>query len=356
MVVSAKHQVFISSTYADLVEARQWLFMQTYRLRHIPIGMEGFTASNMPQWEYIQKRVAECDYFVVVAAHRYGSIIPDGSGRSFTEAEYDLAESLGKPVLRFVIRDSAPWPGDGQHRENDSAVRDRLAAFKARLMAANLVAQWSTREDLAAAYSVALTELIHHDPRGGLFPADAHPELAKLGIRHLHGHSNTMDHASILREASPVTVVLNDGYHFIQKYAQELEARVQRGAPTRVLLIHPDSVSLELVARKSNKTVAQQKADILRGVSHLKAIGLRAASPAVLRCLGHEYINSYSASLGESTAIVSLYFTRVRSNELTTMVLSSRADSLHGKYVEDVDQLWRETESRPGSDLFQLVD
>ena len=58
-MIAAKHQIFISSTYADLIKERQELFLQTYRLHHIPIGMEGFTDSNMGQWDYMRRRVTE---------------------------------------------------------------------------------------------------------------------------------------------------------------------------------------------------------------------------------------------------------------------------------------------------------
>lgn len=353
---AAKHQIFISSTYADLIPERQQLFMQTYRLGHIPIGMEGFVASNMTQWDYIHRRITECDYFATVVAHRYGSLMPNGSGTSFTEAEYELAVRLGKPVLRFVLRESTPWPGGEPYRESDRGAQERLVGFKRRLLESNLVGQWTTKEDLAAGYSAAITELIRTDPRGGLYPAEAHPQFVELGLRAITVHSNSTDHSAVLNSPGPVTIVLNDGYHFVPKYAPILESRIRRGEQTRVLLVHPTSRNLELIARKSNKGVAQQRADILASVARLKSLRRPGASQGLLQCRGHEYINAYTASLSTSLAIVSLYFTRVRSNELTTFLLEPSHNGLHARYAEDIDQLWREVESNPESDLFELVE
>ncbi|WP_321788291.1 DUF4062 domain-containing protein [Paraburkholderia sp. J94] len=350
-MINIKHQIFISSTYADLIKERQRLFRATYRLNHIPIGMEGFVASNKAQWEYIERRVRESDYFVLVLAHRYGSRIPDASGRSFTEAEYDLAVALGKPILRFIINNAAHWPGDQNHRDSDQDAQDRLRAFKDRISAANLCDFWSDEFSLEGAYSQALAELIKEDPRGGLCPVGTHPSLDKIGIIALDEVSNSADHKSILASAGPVTIVLNDGYHFIQKYRNEIAERANSSRLTRTLLVHPDSKNIELVTRKSNKSLDQQINDIRKTVEILRDISAKTASGKLIEVRGHHYLNNYSATLSNEEAIVSLYFTRIRSNELTTMRLKAGTGSLHHRYSEDIDQLWREVESESASDL-----
>ena len=246
----AKHQIFISSTFSDLVEERQKLFMSTYLINHIPIGMEGFTASNLSQWEYIQQRVTECDYFAIVVAHRYGSIIPDGSGRSFTEAEYDFATMLGKPILRFIINDSMPWGHTETHREKSVEIQQKLAVFKNKLSESKLISYWDENNKLETIYSQAISNLIRTNPTGGLFPADANPELKGLGIKHISRHSNSVNHEDILKSNGQVTMVLNDGYNFFKKYEHIIQDRVAKEHPTRVLLVHPKSRNLDLIAKK----------------------------------------------------------------------------------------------------------
>jgi Domain of unknown function (DUF4062) len=156
-MIHAKHQIFISSTYSDLIEERQGLFRATYRLGHIPIGMEGFVAANLSQWEYIQRRVSESDYFILVLANKYGTIIPDGSGRSYTEAEYDLAVELKKPILRFILSNSAKWETDEKHIDKDSRLARKLESLKKRLAKDLLLAYWEDKASLEAIYTQSLT-------------------------------------------------------------------------------------------------------------------------------------------------------------------------------------------------------
>jgi predicted nucleotide-binding protein len=59
-----KHQVFVCSTYMDLKEQRQALFIEMYRNRFIPIGMEGLVPANQGQLDYIRERIDESDFAV----------------------------------------------------------------------------------------------------------------------------------------------------------------------------------------------------------------------------------------------------------------------------------------------------
>ncbi len=45
-----KYQVFISSTYTDLVEARRKVRDAILSMYHFPVGMELFGAANEEQW------------------------------------------------------------------------------------------------------------------------------------------------------------------------------------------------------------------------------------------------------------------------------------------------------------------
>lgn len=50
-----KYQVFVSSTYTDLIEERREVIEAIIDLGHIPAGMEGFPAIDMEQFRYIKK-------------------------------------------------------------------------------------------------------------------------------------------------------------------------------------------------------------------------------------------------------------------------------------------------------------
>ena len=100
--MNTKLQIFISSTYTDLIEERQAAVQAILRSGHIPAGMELFTSGDKSQWEIIQRWISESDIYFLILGGRYGSIEPN-SGISYTELEYDFAISLGKPYFAVVI-------------------------------------------------------------------------------------------------------------------------------------------------------------------------------------------------------------------------------------------------------------
>ena len=63
-----------------------------------------------------------------------------------------------------------------------------------------------------------------------------------------------------------------------------------------------------------------------------------------------------ASTLNAALGMLSLYFTRMRANELTTLTLDPSRGGVYGKYAEDVDQLWRGAEGTLGANLFELID
>ena len=104
--MASKLQVFISSTYTDLIAERQAAVEAILKVGHIPAGMELFTAGDRSQWEVIQRWITDADVYMIILGGRYGSIEPD-SGLSYTELEYDFAVSSGKPHFAVVINEDA---------------------------------------------------------------------------------------------------------------------------------------------------------------------------------------------------------------------------------------------------------
>lgn len=89
-----KYQIFISSTYTDLVEERKKVRDTILSMLHFPVGMEIFGAADEEQWEIIKDTIDSSDYYVLLVAHRYDSIIESGpdAGISYTEKEYRYAK------------------------------------------------------------------------------------------------------------------------------------------------------------------------------------------------------------------------------------------------------------------------
>jgi hypothetical protein len=99
-------QVFVSSTYVDLVSERQAAVGAILKAGHIPAGMELFTAGDRSQMDTIKQWIDESDVYMLILGGRYGSVEPS-SGVSYTELEFDYALQQKKPLFAVVITDSA---------------------------------------------------------------------------------------------------------------------------------------------------------------------------------------------------------------------------------------------------------
>lgn len=98
-----KYQIFVSSTYRDLIEERTAVMDTLLKADCIPTGMELFPASDDTQWKVIQQVIDESDYYVVVIAGKYGS---EYKGKSFTQREYEYAVSKKKKGFGSVTQTS----------------------------------------------------------------------------------------------------------------------------------------------------------------------------------------------------------------------------------------------------------
>lgn len=152
--MSKKYQVFISSTFTDLVQERQEAIRTVLDLGHIPSGMEIFPAADIEQFRYIKKVIDECDYYVLIIGARYGSM--DAAGVSFTEKEYDYAVEQKKTVLAFIHGD--PGSIAVAKADTDPALAAKLTAFREKVSTGRLVQYWKTTEELKYRVTVALAK------------------------------------------------------------------------------------------------------------------------------------------------------------------------------------------------------
>ncbi|MEQ9868457.1 hypothetical protein BV921_06275 [Pectobacterium odoriferum] len=130
-----KLQVFVSSTFTDLIEERQAAVSAILKAGHIPAGMELFTAADRSQMDIIKNWIDESDVYMLILGGRYGSIEPT-SGKSYTELEYDYALEQGKALFAVVIKDNALERKVKEHGTN-FIERDEpksLAEFKKKVL------------------------------------------------------------------------------------------------------------------------------------------------------------------------------------------------------------------------------
>ena len=101
--------IFLSSTYTEMVSYRRAAAQAIKECDHDCIEMEEFTADRRTAEDYCRAQVRRSKVVVLVLGFLYGSSPdPNGSGVSYTELEYDAAkEDPAIPVLLFKPDDSA---------------------------------------------------------------------------------------------------------------------------------------------------------------------------------------------------------------------------------------------------------
>lgn len=163
-----RYQVFVSSTYTDLIEERQKVFQTLMEMDCIPAGMELFPAADEDQFEFIKKIIDDCDYYVLIIGGRYGSLAEDQI--SYTEKEFDYAVSKGLKVVALIH--GKPEDISSGKSEKSSELRDKLEKFKSKAKTGRMVKFWSKASDLPGALSLSLNKTIKLYPATGWVRAD----------------------------------------------------------------------------------------------------------------------------------------------------------------------------------------
>lgn len=172
--MNKKYQIFISSTYVDLVEPRNKVIEAILKLYHFPIGMEMFSAADDEQWQIIEETIDSSDFYIILIGNRYGSLTKEGI--SFTEKEYDYAKKIGVPILTFVKDETlATTP---QERENDPVKIQKLQDFRLKVQENKMREVWTNSDDLAHRVSMALMKQIPRKNRVGWIRGDSISEDA----------------------------------------------------------------------------------------------------------------------------------------------------------------------------------
>lgn len=159
-----RYQVFVSSTFEDLKEERQQVVHALLEMQCFPAGMELFPATNAEQWKLIKSIISESDYYVVIVAARYGTLVP-GQKVSYTEREFDYARRLGIPILAFYH--SSPGKIIGDKTERTEVGKDRLERFKDKLRHNRHCKSWTNAHELGSAVKSALQQAFKDSPRAG---------------------------------------------------------------------------------------------------------------------------------------------------------------------------------------------
>ena len=292
-----KYQIFISSTYTDLIEERTRVRDTILSMLHFPVGMEIFGAADEEQWEIIRNTIDSSDYYVLLVAHRYGSVISEGpdAGISYTEKEYRYAKEKGIPILAFLINENVPVPPGNMEKDNP----EKLAAFRQEVKTGRLVEWWTTPDDLAQKLSVSLHKQMDRKKRPGWVRADS------FNIEESHAEILTLNKRVRDLEAEN------------KKLSDELQAFLQQKSerqPKLELMIRVDTIDDELGKMCHPVFALQDEHALMKGVrilrlsadrvdDHYKAITIDDFPSGLRNVARQDEINAYNNSLPSAEVI-----------------------------------------------------
>lgn len=205
MVPSKRLQIFISSTYKDLVEERQAAVQAVLSCGHIPAGMELFSASDQTQMNVIKDWIYQSDIYLLILGGRYGSI-ESTTGKSYIQLEYEYALSLGKPTFAIVISDECL---EEKIKKEGSTVFEKefqthYKEFKKTVLS-KVVRFWSDLKDIKLSIFETISEFSRRHDLVGWVPGNLQvdtsnmaEELARLGKE----NSKLLEELTILKNNS----------------------------------------------------------------------------------------------------------------------------------------------------------
>jgi hypothetical protein len=204
-----KLQVFISSTFTDLISERQSAVQAVLSSGHIPAGMELFTAGDESQMNVIRRWIEESDVYLLILGGRYGSLEPT-TEKSYTHLEYEYAVELNKPVFAVVISEEAL---EAKVKKNGTSVIEqenhkKLKSFRAEVLT-KLVKFFEDSKDIKLAVHETMSEFSRREKLVGwvrsnedIDTGNLAEELARLAKENselreqLYNNSKTTQHFS----------------------------------------------------------------------------------------------------------------------------------------------------------------
>lgn len=232
--IRKKYQVFVSSTYEDLIDERQAIIISLLKAGCIPSGMELFAASDDEQWGVIKDVIEESDYFILVIAGKYGS---EHAGKSYTQMEYEYAVSKNKKIICFLYKDIDSLPS----RFTEIDVEKRVKLNKFRNQATKRMCYfWENKDILALEVYHAIAEAMKKHKQNGWVRATRY-NLTKLSEARNKNLLRKLERASTENKIlkNKYTDLKEDGLHgldfrdYLSLKTNEMDKRVNAIYPEK---------------------------------------------------------------------------------------------------------------------------
>ena len=142
-----------SSTFVDLRAEREAGAEALRRSQLVPWGMELFVSEPSSPLDVCLRELRLSDAVVLIIGFYAGSLIPEAHGLTYTGAEFQLAQQLGRPVFAFFRTEG----GNPLNKETDAEKQKALDDFRGAVRAANITpAYFDTPERLQVELLLAI--------------------------------------------------------------------------------------------------------------------------------------------------------------------------------------------------------
>lgn len=215
-----REQVFVSSTYLDLLDERQEVIQTLLEAGCFPAGMELFPASDDDRWTLIKRVIDDSDYYIVVVGGRYGSVDP-ARGLSYTEMEFDYAVSQRKPVMGFLH--GSPGTIEADKTELNEDLRQKLDAFREKV-GNRVVKFWSSPQELGGQVAKSLIRIRQSHPAEGWIRArealtpEVQQELVELRAHVAQLKAELSEQRQVASVVDPELLAQADDVYELQYY------------------------------------------------------------------------------------------------------------------------------------------
>ena len=129
-------KAFLSSTFLDLIEERDAVLEALHKRQTSTLAMEYSPATPNTPLNTALENLRKSDVMILVVGFKAGTLLPDGSGSTYTSAEYDELLRLGRDLLVFIKQKkqgrqrTLMW----RNEEQDPNKKAALHEFKTRLV------------------------------------------------------------------------------------------------------------------------------------------------------------------------------------------------------------------------------
>lgn len=338
-----KYQVFLSSTYVDLVEERNSVMQTLLEMDFIPCGMELFPAADEDQWTLIKKVIDECDYYIVLVAGRYGSLGPDT--KSYTQLEYEYAISQGKPVIAFLHERPEVLPNNKCEQTDEG--KARLEAFK-KVCQKKMVKYWSSPQNLGGIVYTSLSKLVQTKPAIGWVRSDHVKDVLEIKAEDFF---YTLDEKpgtnfpELIKGAKSISILARTAVNLLSQYERYLLDLGKNGCEIKLLFISPKSEATRYVYG-TNPEVFDE--NIRKMDFYLKRLKKANASLFHAKSIMHAPTTSLilieKENPSDNFIVVQLYFLHSRLSRDRPLFKITSKDKWYSAFFDEFNQLWLDGE------------